>query len=205
MALAPWQPSSPLIDRLNNRYIFRASAVDASDPPSLDDVRTKVVADFKLSTAYDLALKAAHASFDETQKLGLKAAADATGHSIITTDLFNPTDVNSDTNKTPSIPPLNLKPESARRLAGAGHSLVSAPLAADGKPVALAELYPDATAAVIELKSSQPIWPGHNPGPYEGQIIYDATTQLEKELQVSFCDYQSVAARVNFKSTNEGG
>jgi hypothetical protein len=205
LALAQWQPSSPLVDRQDNRFIFRINAYDASHVPQLSDVKARVADDYKLAAAYDLALTAARASLLQAQKLGLAAAVAPTGRSIIATEPFNPSDINTDSNKSPSIPPLNLRPDSAKLLSQASQSLMTAPLAPDGKPVVMAELYPDAMAAVVELKSARPLWPPHSAGPLEGQIIYDATSGLEKELQSNFCDYTSVAARVNFKPQENGG
>jgi hypothetical protein len=163
-------------------------------------VKDKVLADWKLSAAYDLASEAAHALLGASRTGGLASAAKSVANkSVITTEPFQPAAILNDTSSVPVIRPLNLKPGSARDLAAATQELLSAPATSASHPVSIAELPPDAVVSVIELDAAVPLWTPQDRSMAEAQLIYDATRQSEGDLWAGLCDYGALADRLDFK------
>jgi hypothetical protein len=200
LALSPWQPSNPLSDASNNAYVFRISGSDPAHTPPLSDVKATVTADWKLSTAYDKALESAHVLLSRAQDRGLDAAASESGlPSPIITDLFVPEDIKSPQTAQPVISPLNLKPDSTRELADTAQQLLSTSPGANGRPQLLAQLYPDAIAAVIELHEARPISEPELKNFYTNKIIWEITQRERYPLEADLSAYANVAARLNYQ------
>jgi hypothetical protein len=201
LGLALWQPSKVVIDPTqSDYYFFRISAADPSHVPPMADVKDKVLADWKLSAAYETASEAAHALLSAARTGGLADAAKSVANkSVITTEPFQPAAILNDTSSLPVIHPLNLKAGSARDLAAATQDLLSAPATSANHPVAVAELPPDAVVSVIELNAATPLWTPQDRSLAEAQLIYDATRQSEGQLWAALCDYGALADRLDFK------
>jgi len=201
LGLALWQPSRVMIDQTESDfYFFRLTAADPAHVPPMDQVKDKVLADWKLSGAYDMASDAAHALSADARDHGLAAAAKSAGNkAVITTDAFQPAAILTNSSTIPSIRPLNLKPASVRDLAAATQQLLSTPAAASGRPVSLAELLPDALVSVIELNAATPLWTPQNRSLAEAQVIYRGTIDDEAQLWSQLCDFGALAQRLDFK------
>jgi len=201
LGLALWQPSRVVVDQTeSNFYFFRLTAADPAHKPPMDQVKDKVLADWKLSAAYDMASDAAHTLLADARDHGLAAAAKAAGNkTVITADPFQPAAILSNSSTIPTIRPLNLKPASARDLAAATQQLLSTPATSNGRPVSLAELPPDALVSVIELNAATPLWTAQNRSVAEAQVIYRGTIEDEAQLWSQLCDYGALAQRLDFK------
>jgi hypothetical protein len=201
VGLALWQPSRVIIDQTESDfYFFRLTAADPAHVPPMEQVKDTVLADWKLSAAYDMASDAAHALLADARDHGLAAAAKAAGNkTVITSDAFQPAAILNNTSTIPSIRPLNLKPASVRDLAGATQQLLSTPPAASGRPVSLAELLPDALVSIIELNAATPLWTPQNRSLAEAQVIYRGTIDDEAQLWSQLCDYGALAQRLDFR------
>jgi hypothetical protein len=201
LGIAQWQPSRVVIDQMQtNYYFFRITEAEPAHIPPMADVKDKVLSDWKLAAAYDMANDAAHALLADARNRGLAAAAKADGNkTVITTDPFQPASILSNTSAPPTIRPLNFKPTSARELALAAQQLLSTPATSGSRPVNLAELHPDALIAVIELNAATPLWTAQNRTLAEAQVIYRWTTENEADLWSQLCDYGALAQRLDFR------
>lgn len=200
LRLAVWQPSKLMIDQTgSDYYFFRISAADPAHVPPMADVKDKVLADWKLSGAYDMANDAAHALLTDARNRGLPAAAKSAGRSIVMTEPFQPTRVLDDTSSIPTIRPLNLKGTSARDLAAATQELLSASPTSGTHPLSVAELPPDAVIAVIQLDAATPLWTSENRNLAESQLIYRGSMEEKSELWAQLCDYGALAERMDFR------
>ena len=200
--LAVWQPSDVFHDEASNVFIFRISELDAAHTPPLSEVRDKVISDWKLATAYKMALDAAKNMLADAQKRGFAAAAASAGDegsSVITTDLFRPSAIVAHPQDNTGIPPLRLSPVSIYLLAVDSQKLVSAPPGADGRPIDVAELWPDGIVSVMELQEATPLWDVTNgaAADYEADraALHDQRTKMINDL----CTYASAAERLNYK------
>jgi len=201
LRLAVWQPSRLMIDQTqSDYYFFRISAVDPAHVPPMADVKERVLADWKLSAAYDMANDAAHALLGDARTRGMAAAAkSAANQPIVMTEPFQPEMILNNSSSLPTIRPLNLKPGSVRDLAMATQELLSAPAAAGNHPLAVTELPPDAVVSVIELNAATPLWTSQNRSLAEAQIIYRGTIDEQSDLWSKLCDYGALAERLDFK------
>ncbi|MGA3068367.1 MAG: hypothetical protein ABSF29_16105 [Tepidisphaeraceae bacterium] len=201
--LSLWQPSDVFDDAAGNSFIFRISDFDASHTAPLAEVRDKVISDWKLTEAYKLALAAANNALADAQKRGFAAAAasaaDNGGTSVITTDLFRPAQIVADPTKGYGIMPLRLRVESVVQLAVDSQKLLSSPPAPDGRPVDVAELWPDALVALVQLEQAMPMWDASAAGAADSlayeQALHNERAQMINEL----CSYDSAAQRLNYK------
>ena len=197
--LSPWQPSTVFQNASGDVYIFRISQIDPPHTPPLSEIKDLVVSDWKQAAAYKMALDAARDLLADGQKRGLTAAAQTAGDSMIVTDLFQPSEVLGREASRASIAPLNLKRGSVLLLAQASQQLLSEPRTAEGRPVSIAELWPDAVAAVIQLRQAVPLWNSQNPGLDEARIMFSAVGPQRARLMADLVSFNSVAQRLNFK------
>jgi hypothetical protein len=86
-----------------------------------------------------------------------------------------------------------------RRLAASAQELLATPPSADGRPVLLAELYADATAAVTELNAAKPRWDPAMQGPLESEVVRSAITSERDALLADYTKPDAVAQRMDYK------
>jgi hypothetical protein len=199
LAIAAWQPSTPLEDETQNAYIYRISGSDPSHTAPLADAKDQVISDWKINSAYQKALDVSRQLLASAQKQGLDAAA-AEAHlsSPITTDLFDPNTVLS--GRTPaSIPPLQLTPDSARELAGAAVQLLTTAPGATGRQQLLAELYADRIASVIELHEARPIWDSQTKSLFTMEIVSELRQQERMSLNAQVSTAEAVSNRLGYQ------
>jgi hypothetical protein len=206
--LSLWEPSAPIVDAAQETgsgdvYIFRISAIDAphTDPLSDPTVRAKVISDWKLATAYKLAEDAAKQILEDADKHGFASAVAKAptlgGSTPVFTDPFVPLTF-KDQLSNPGIPPLKLKPASAYWLATTSQELVTTPPAPDGRPVGLAELWPDNAVAIIQLRSAKPVWTPDESSRIEARAMYDALGPERAKLVEELFSYDSTKDRINY-------
>jgi hypothetical protein len=134
-------------------------------------------------------------------------AASAQGLPVTTTEPFNPQRVlmharysyypNFEEGK---IPPLPIDSASAKMLARAAENLLVPPASISGPhPLALVELYPDATVVVIQLNQVTAEWDDKTVGSEQLMIAQQMNGNDGEELVSHFCDYPNVAARLNYQ------
>ncbi|MDP9174222.1 MAG: hypothetical protein M3O30_10205 [Planctomycetota bacterium] len=194
-----WRPSELMRDVGRNFYFFRISDIDPAHTLPMDEVKDRVVSDWKTAAGYDQALSAAHALATEAQERGLRDAAAPAGNLFLTTQAFAPRAIYEGRPESATISPLNIHPESARELARASQNLINMPAGKLGRPVDVAQLYPDAIAAVIELNSAMPQWTPEENGLALG-VFSERLRETEMgKLLPDFCNYEKVAQRLNFK------
>ncbi|MGD0540736.1 MAG: hypothetical protein ABSB33_04370 [Tepidisphaeraceae bacterium] len=209
LALAPWQPSNPLVDDAQrNIYVFRISGSDPAHTPPLADVKQQVISDWKINAAYAKALEAGHLLLSSAQRQGLDAAA-AEAHLSwpIITDPFNPSAVLSD-NAAATIAPLNLTPDSARELANAALQLLTTSPGGDNRPQLLTELYADRIVPVIELYQAKPVWDSQDKSLITMSIMERLRQEQRMPLEAQLCTVQAVSDRVGYhpaSSSKTGG
>jgi hypothetical protein len=202
--LALWQPSDPLTTQYTGDvYLFRVTAVDAPHTPPMDEVKDQVVADYTAAAAYKLALDAAQASarliHDKGMAVGAPVAMANGGSSPVATDLFSPQAVANEPNAPKLISPLVLKPESAVLLAQATEELLTESPGIDGRPVSVAELWPDALAAVIELRETVPDWDETQTGAAQADAMRVALQPQATKIVTGLFNYEAAAQRLNFR------
>jgi hypothetical protein len=191
-AISPMQPSQPVSDFSGNDFVFRVTKIDLSHPAPLDEVKDQVTADAKRAAAYDLAVAAANKTMAAALTSTLNAAAaTAPGHPTpVETSPFNPLQIASADQQ--SIEPLKLKPDSVKALAKAAQDLVSTASNHGKHPMLVAQLYPDAMAAVIELNLALPMTQ------YANLLIERDRSITSAELLQKFCSYDATIQRINF-------
>jgi hypothetical protein len=198
LAISQWQPSNPLMDAQHNLYVFRISGSDPSHTPPLADVKDQVIADWKISAAYDKALDAGRALLAAANHSGLDPAAAAARRPLpIQTDLFDPQLIISG-RSAPVISPLILSPDSARELATVAQQLLSTSPAANGRPQLLSPLYADRTVAVLELYQARPIWDSQTKPLFSQRIIAQLMQTHGAPLEMGLFNAQAVADRVGY-------
>jgi hypothetical protein len=199
LAVAQWQPSNPMEDETQNVYVFRISGNDRAHTPPLADVKDQVISDWKINAAYEKALEASRQLLASAQKQGLDAAA-AEGHysSPIVTDPFDPKAIQAG-EAAPSIPPLQLTPDSARELADASLNLLTTSRGQNNRPQLLAELYADRIASVIELHEAKPLWNPQTKSFYIIQMMMRMREQLQPPLNAQLSTFQVVSDRLNYQ------
>jgi hypothetical protein len=197
LAIALWQPSNPLVEETQrNIYIFRISGSDPAHTPAFADVKEQVTNDWKINAAYEKAVEAAHALLSSAQHHGLDAAA-AKLSSPIVTDLFNPESILAG-RVAPSIPPLNLTPDSARELANIAQQLLTTPVGGNNRPQLLAELYADRIVSVIELREAKPAWDSQDKALLTMSIMANLEQSQRIPLISQLCTVEAVSDRLNY-------
>jgi hypothetical protein len=206
--LSVWEPSAPIVDGVGDNssgdvYIFRISAIDPphGEPLSDPSVRAKVIADWKLGTAYKLAEDAAKTILEDAGKHGFASAAAKApalgGSTPVYTEPFAPITF-KDQLSNPGIPPLKLNPASSYWLATSSQELITSPPAPDGRPVGLAELWPDSAVAIIQLRSATPVFTPDESGRIEARAMYDALGPERDKLVQELFSYDSTKDRLNY-------
>jgi hypothetical protein len=198
--LSQWQPSEMFENYSGDTYLFRVAQLDPSHTPDLSEVREMVILDWKTAAAYKMALDDAKNLLADAQK---RPFAEATqGMTVVTTDLFRPAQIVAAQMRNTGIPPLALTPVSSYFLAKDAQKLLTVAPGPDGRPVDVAELWPDAVACVIHLQQAQPLWDLNAPAYADmGAMRLSMQTQGAK-LIADLCQRDSVAQRVNFVSAN---
>jgi hypothetical protein len=199
LALSLWQASNPIQDQSQNVYIFRITGSDPAHVPPLADVKDQVIADCKISAAYDIQLKAAQALLAAANKIGLAPAALAAKlDPPIVTDSFNPEEI-ADGSMPAVVSPLILVSDSARDLARISQKLLITPAARGSEPNLLAELYADRAASVVELREAKPSWDAQTKPRLTAEVVQGLRHDLGIPLELSLFDAQAVADRVGYK------
>jgi hypothetical protein len=209
--LAVWQPSFVFqtggmgLSHMGGEdsYIFRISQFDASHTPSLDEVRDKVTSDWKAAAAYKMALDAAKSVVADAQKRPWEAAT--AGMPVITTDPFQPGRIVAQPRQNGGIPPLKLSQQSIFLLAKDAQLLITAASGADGRPVDVAELWPQGIAAVVHLESATPLWDSTTPGLAEYRAYQLAMRDSGEQLIASLCTKDAASHRMNFQLLSLSG
>ncbi len=204
MALSEWQPSQTMQTYTGDLYFFRISQIDLAHQQQLADVKDQVIADCKMSAAYDMARKAAQKLVDDSKTKPFMQLAQSAGAFVVKTEPFVPYQYLSPSqDEVQQISPLQLKPYSVESLAHTAQQLLSAPLSFDQRPVQLAQLYADDIAAAVHLDSTQSTWGSEFSATAEGTIISQTTIQQRNALMADYCSYDAVAQRVGFKSASD--
>lgn len=199
LAIAQWQPSTPMEDPQHNIYVFRISGSDAAHEPAMSDVKDQVIADCKMSAGYAKVLQAGHQLLSSANALGLDAAVEKAKLSpTIMTDPFNPESIRD--NSAPAvIRPLILEPDSTRELARVSQQLLITPPSHDNRPQLLAELYADRAVAVIELREATPGWTDQSKPFYTAQVTAILEQEQKIPLILSLFKPDAVAARLGYQ------
>ena len=192
-----WQPSEAFRSAGGDSYIFRITQVDPSHTPPLAEVRDTVINDCKLSAAFKLASDAAKNLVADAQKHPW--ATVTSGMPVITTDLFRPAEIVAHPMQNGGIPPLRLTPQSIYLLAKDSQQLVSAVPGADGRPVDVAELWPNAIVAAIHLQQATPMWTASMPSLADLGAYRLALRDAQLQMIAQLCTKDAAAHRMNFQ------
>jgi hypothetical protein len=183
----------------DDAYIFRVTAADPSHTAPLDDVRDRVINDWKLARAYDMALGAAQATLLTAQTDGLQSAANSVGRpQLLTTHEFNAEDVKAMGEKA-AIAPMKLKARSAIDIASAAEDLLTTPGDQGHRAASLVELHGDATVAIIDVDNAVP------EASDKFQDSKDLADEQGSDLVRKLCAYDAVAARLKYIPTPDNG
>jgi hypothetical protein len=200
LAIAAWQPSNPLEDPQHNLYVFRISGSEAEHVPAMSDVKSQVVADWKIAAAYAKCQQAGSALLSSANDAGLTtAAAKAKLGAPILTDSFSPEAIVS--GQAPAvISPLILSSDSARELADVSQKLLITPPAHDNRLQLLANLYADRVVAVIELHEAKPSWDPQTKPYFTSEYVSLLQHEQAIPLELSLFKPEAVASRVGYKA-----
>jgi hypothetical protein len=195
-----FKPSFPVQDAKHDVFMFRLTEDDPPHTLPFDEVKARVASDWTLSQAYEKALAAARSFLTQAQAQGLQAAATTAAEQVTTTDRFEPAEFINNPTATPSIPPLNLKPDSLRELGQDALNLINtAPPASGRHPLAIAELQLDRLVMVVELNSASLAFPSEIMGYHQAETFAQYRVSTIAKLLPEFVTYDAIAQRMNFK------
>jgi hypothetical protein len=83
-------------------------------------------------------------------------------------------------------------------LAQDSQQLLTTPPGIDGRPVSVAELWPDAIASVIQIQETVPQWNPHNVGVAHADAIQSALQTQASKIIDQLLTFDATAQRLNF-------